>query len=769
MTEPVPDRPDLRLVPPAVAGWAAAWLGTWGPEWSLATAGLAGLALAAIGLWRRSPRLAATALLVLALTAVGGLRAHELTSGPLNRLARDGAVVSAQFLVRGDPHRRPARGVRPAYTTIQMTALTVAGRGQTWELHSPVLAVGSGAAGAGLDGLVVGSEVALTGRLEAPERGSPLAAVVRLRGGVTVRSPPGPGLALVERVRAGLRRAVENRPDGPRALVPALVLGDTSRMTPELTAAFQSTGLTHLTAVSGANLTLLLAFLLILARWLGVRGWWLRGVGLAGIIVFVALCRTDPSVIRAAAMGLVSLAALGAGGRRAGMRNLAVAMVVLLLADPFLSRSLGFTLSVLASGGIIWWATRWSEVMNRWLPAKVAELVAVPLAAHLATLPVVAAVSGQVSGSGLLANALAGPLVGPATVLGFAAAGAGLVSAPLAAALGWLASWCAQGIIWIAQVGAALPGSSWRWPGSALALGWLGAAALLVALVMTRLLARPWLVLAVAVVIVVGLVRAPTQPGWPPAGWVLIICDVGQGDGLVLRTGRGQAVVIDTGPDPEAMRRCLDQLRIVDVPLLVLTHFHADHVDGRSGVWTGRRVGQVWVSPLASPAYEAAEVAQLAGQHGTRVVTPPVGVDVVVGEATLTVLGPIIHPAADGDVSSVENDASVVMMARSHGLRLLLTGDVEPAGQRAILASGADLTADLLKIPHHGSARQDPEFFAATHARVAVASAGADNDYGHPAPRTLQLARSLGMTVLHTDTDGGVAITASPLGVVTQR
>jgi competence protein ComEC len=105
------------------------------------------------------------------------------------------------------------------------------------------------------------------------------------------------------------------------------------------------------------------------------------------------------------------------------------------------------------------------------------------------------------------------------------------------------------------------------------------------------------------------------------------------------------------------------------------------------------------------------------------------------------------------------------------GLRLLLTGDVEPPGQHAILATGADLRADVLKIPHHGSARQDADFLGATHARVAIASAGLGNDYGHPAPRTIGLVRSLGMTLLRTDTQGSVAITLrdGSIGAVTQR
>jgi competence protein ComEC len=110
-------------------------------------------------------------------------------------------------------------------------------------------------------------------------------------------------------------------------------------------------------------------------------------------------------------------------------------------------------------------------------------------------------------------------------------------------------------------------------------------------------------------------------------------------------------------------------------------------------------------------------------------------------------------------------------MVKVRGLRLLLTGDVEPPGQQAILATGADLRADVLKVPHHGSAQQDPAFFAATRARVAIASAGVDNDYGHPAPVTVRLARSAGMTFLSTDQHGSVAVSLDreQLAVVTER
>jgi competence protein ComEC len=583
---------------------------------------------------------------------------------------------------------------------------------------------------------------------------------------------PSIGLRLVERVRAGLREAVRHRAEEPRALVPALVLGDTAAITPTLAEDFQICGLTHLTAVSGANLTILLSFLLIAARWAGLRGWWLRLVGLVGVFAFVALCRSEPSVLRAAAMGLVVLAALGLGGRRSGLRQLALAVVLLVLLDPYLSRSLGFALSVLASAGIIVWSRSWTQTLSRWLPQAMAESLAVPLAAQLSTLPLIAAISGRVSVVGLLANAVAGPLVGPATVLGFVAAGLSLASASLAAIAGFGAAWSAQGIIWVAHLGAALPGASWQWPASTVALGLLVGLTVVAGMLTGYALARPVVALALTAVMIGCLAVIPTQPGWPPTGWVLVACDVGQGDGLVLGLGGRRAVVVDSGPDPALMRRCLDQLEVSDVPLLILTHFHADHVDGLPGVLAHRHVAEIWISPLPSPAYEAASVERLAAEQGIPVRTPSVGSYGSVGAASLVVIGPsAARPPAEDSESATQNDSSLVIMVSIRGLRLLLTGDVEPPGQEAILADGADLRADVFKVPHHGSARQLPAFFGATHARLAIASAGQHNDYGHPAPRTVALARSLRMTLLRTDTEGSVAVVErdGELSAVTQR
>ncbi len=768
------------MVPIAAAAWAAAVAGTAGLPIALILAGACGLALVAIGAVRRWLLPVAVGLVIITVAVSGALHDHRLRHGPVAELAAAEAIVAIEFRTVTDPQRGDG-GPGPDYLTVRATTETVRGRGEHWRVEAPVLVIGSGAAMAALERLPVGTAVRADARLRTPDPGADFAAVVRINGPVAITGEPSAGLRLVERVRAGLREAVRERTDEQRALVPALVLGDTSAITPELKVDFVRTGLTHLTAVSGANLTLLLAFLLLLARWAGVRGWWLRGVGLLGVIIFVALCRTEPSVLRAAAMGLVALAALGSGPGRRGLRNLAVAVVALVLIDPYLGRSAGFILSVLASAGIIAWAARWADILHRWLPRIIAESITVPLAAHLATLPVVTALSGTVSVVGIVANALAGPFVGPATVFGFAAAGLSLVHGLPAMIAGFGAAWSAQPILWIAHWGARFPGAAWPWPAHPLALVLLAVAGLGLAWLMPWLLARRWLVLPAALIMIIGFVRPPVQPGWPPADWALVACDVGQGDGLVVPVGDGQAVVVDAGPDSQLIDGCLDQLGITAVPLLILSHFHADHVDGLTGVLDGRRVGELWVGPLPAPAAQAVEVQRLATERGIRVRTPSPGERVTVGRTGWQVIGPVgVLPGwSAGDEegeSSAENDASLAVIATvpsagsARGVRILFTGDLEPSGQQAVLRSGVDLTVDVLKVPHHGSSRQDRDFLAATRARVAVASAGQDNDYGHPAPRTVALLESLGMTVLATSARGSIAITTSGgLAAVTQR
>ena len=227
-----------------------------------------------------------------------------------------------------------------------------------------------------------------------------------------------------------------------------------------------------------------------------------------------------------------------------------------------------------------------------------------------------------------------------------------------------------------------------------------------------------------------------------------------------MRAGPGSGVVVDAGPDPAAVARCLDRLDVEEVPLLVLTHFHADHVDGLSGVLDGRTTGEVWTTSLLDPPEAVDAVVEAASDVGVGPTLPPVGArrygDVVL-QALWPRPGPPVTGPGDG---STANDASVVLLAEVGGLRVLLTGDLEPPGQAAVAAALPGLAVDVLKVPHHGSRYQDVPWLLSLDADVALVPVGADNDYGHPSPDLVTALEEAGTEVVRSDESGDVLVLA---------
>ena len=821
---------DLRLVPPALAAWATAALAVDAPpEW---VTGVAVVCLAAAGVlllaWRRGaagggsggggpvsghahaypapsqpvrdrparvtwPRasVAAVLLCVAAAAVSAGLHGADLRRGPVPGLARQYATATAEIEVTSDPRLTRSRisGDHMAPTSVLINADVrrieeVDGTGVV--TRTPVLVIVDGSARSPWLGLLPSTRLRVTARVAPPMVGGDrIVAVLRVRDRAVpeVAGEPSAAQRLAGRLRAGLREATEGLPEDARALLPGLVVGDTSRITPELDESFKETDLAHTLAVSGSNLTILLALLigppglaqLVERRGLAPRlGLPLRTTALLGgalTLGFVVVCRPDPSVLRAAACGAVALLALATGRRRSLIPALATAVLLLVLYDPWLARSYGFLLSVLATGALLTLAPRWSAALRRRrVPPRLAEALGAAGAAQALCAPVVAVLSARVSLVAVPCNLLAEFAVAPATVLGFAALAAAPLVMPVAKELAWCASWPAGWIASIARTGAGLPGGGVDWPGSWTGALLLALATVVVVLVGRRLLSHPWLCGVCGVLLVLVVVQPPPLTrvitGWPPPGWRFAMCDVGQGDATVLAAGEGTGVVVDAGPDPQLVDRCLRALGITRIPLVVLTHFHADHVAGLPGVLRGRSVGAIETTGFEEPADQVRFVRGQAAARGIPVTPAVAGEQRRTGSLSWEVLwpppGPV--PAPDGP-----NDASVALLAKSAGLRLLLLGDLEPPAQKALLRSpaGARLGGvDVLKVAHHGSAYQDPDLIRRVAPRLALISCGADNPYGHPAPGTVAALRAGGAVVLRTDEDGALAVTGTGDGEV---
>ncbi|WP_380167681.1 ComEC/Rec2 family competence protein [Jannaschia sp. R86511] len=584
------------------------------------------------------------------------------------------------------------------------------------------------------------------------------------------------------------------------ALLPGLVVGDTSAQPADLVADMRTAGLTHLTAVSGANVSIVCGGVLlvcVLGR-LGVRtGVVLAAVALLGLVV---VARPEPSVLRAAVMGSVGLLGLLLGRRGGGVSALALAVLVVLLVDPWLSRAPGFRLSVLATGALVLCSLPWARSLGRVLPRPMAFVLAVPAAAQAAVTPSLVGLEPVLSLYALPANVLAAPAVAPATVIGVVAALLAPLHPALAAVVATPARWCAAWIAVVARTAADLPAASLPWPSGA-AGSVLAGLATLTALVLAAWLLRrlpdrragaawaPWpdvrswprawtgrdgppdpagrsrsrrfvtvaLPGVTALALALALLLPPAGDRWPGAGWQVVVCDVGQGEALLVRAGPAAAVVVDTGPAPELVAGCLRRSGVREVPLLVLTHLHADHVGGLDGVAGVASVGTVWSAGAGMPEPAADALSNWSSRHGAVLRHPVRGDAATVGDVDLQVLSPVAGRARPGDSQDV-NDAGLVVRASTGGLTLLAAGDVGSPVQQRLLAAPEDLRAHVTTVAHHGSADQLPAFYAAVGARVGVASAGRGNGYGHPSPRALSVVGASGTLALSTLQHGGVAL-----------
>lgn len=767
-----------RLACPAIVAWLTALvlLGLSATVGAIVAALSASALMAAWIVTRARGKPSNTALAVLACmaatAAVVAFKVHTVTTGPVVELARDRTTVTAEAVISDDPRIRLHRGGvsrrSSAVVEARMASVEVGGVGDSarsvrFLVDVPVVLLGSGD---GWRSLLPSQRIRVHGRLGAAEPGELTAAVLLVRGPPEVLTGPSAMQSVAGALRAGLREACDVLAPAERGLLPGLVVGDVSRMDDQVRQDFKTAGLSHLTAVSGANLALIAGAMLMIARFAGLPLAARAIVAIVAMVAFAVVARPSPSVLRALVMGTVAAIALGTGRSRDGVTALSATVLGLILFDPGLARQYGFALSVVATAGILVLAPRWRDRMARRMPRLVAEAIAVPAAAQAAVTPVLVLMSGQLGLAAVPANLLAGPAVAPATLLGFTAAlvapfsmgWAQVLVHPAGLAVGW--------IIMVAERAAELPAASVGWPGGIPGLALLMVVAAVGWAVLRRRAGR-YVAAALAIGGVLAvLVAGPVISPWPPAGWLLVACDVGQGDAMVASTGHGRAVVIDTGPEPALMDRCLRDLGVSQVALMVLTHPHLDHVGGVTGVLRGRAVGASVVSPVRIPEGESGRVSgELRSRRIPEWVMPPT-THWRFGPVELTVLAPEPGQAREGPgEGAIANNGSVVLLLRWFDSEnrpvgsALLAGDLETEAQAALLRRGVP-AVDLLKVPHHGSSRQDPRFLAATRARAALISVGADNDYGHPAPLTMSRLGLLGMRIYRTDTSGDLAVVA---------
>ncbi len=762
-------RHDARLVPVAVAVYVVAGTIAGGAVGSHGwiCLGVCWACLAIFCPWRGLGSVWLVGIAVASTAVITIVHLDSRLAGGVGEALSSHDVVVGTGRVTSDPRPVSAGpfdlGGERWSVTVRLETLALPGEGSEG-VGATVSVIG----GEGWSGVSVGDRVGVRGRFSPSAPGR---AVAVLWDPALLSSTPAAGVeGTVDRLRAGLRASASRLPTDVRALTIGMTIGDTSGMPEAQVRDMRVAGLTHLTAVSGAQFAML-----ALAVGAGARALrWNRHVRVALLVLvtvgFVSLVLPEPSVLRAAWMGGIVALALWWGRPAQALPALSAAVIGLLLADPFLALSYGFALSVAATAGIVLWAPVVAIGLARFLPPPLAKALSVPVAAQVACAPILVLLSAGVGPYAVLANFVAMPFAAMSTAFGLVAVVATPVSPLVGVALAWAAGAAAEPVAWVARTAASMPGAWLPWPAGA--TGCALAACVSLALIASTTAHRVvgWARIAglVATLAVVAATPAMRETlldvtRRAPEDWAVAVCDVGQGDMILIRAGPKSAIVVDVGPDDGVPLACLSRHGVSHIPLLVLTHPHADHDGGLDQVLARVDVGAAW---LSEPGAADSREGRLLAAFGVPSSVPTPGTEATVGDASVSVW----HAGdASAHTDSEVNESSLAVWGDTGGVTFLALGDLEEGGQRA-LGAVLDLAAiDVLKVAHHGSARQDPRLASQVRATLAIVSVGTGNPYGHPAPSTLEMERDDGATVLRTDECGDIDVSRRVTLAVTAR
>lgn len=664
--------------------------------------------------------------LLAALTGASALLIHlaTLESAELNKF--EDLQVSIEGVVSSDPSKTQPRVIgsrlTESRTTFLMRAETLTTNEFQHRIRLPIRVIIETE-----ELLIPGQRIQLSGRLiDSKERKVASLFIAEEDSLRSISTPK--SLKALEEVRMELREETSKISGDSAALIPGMVIGDTSLQNSALTKRMLEAGLSHLTAVSGANFAIVSAFLFALIGFFIPNRRIQSSITIFALVIFVLLVRPTPSVLRAGVMAAVFLIAKLSGRRNAGVNSLAVAITLLLLINPFQAFEAGFILSVLATSGLIFFAPKVAARVPG--PKVLGELISIPTAATLFCAPYLMAISGGLNLGTVLLNILVAPVVPFVTIFGFVGTLLVLPVTSLARILFDIANLGTRWIVYIASWSDSMPSLVTSAP-TILLLGAL--------LTLSRFLGKKVALISLLMVLAVSSSQRLIFPG---SDWKVGQCDVGQGDALLINLGGGSAILFDAGPDPRLLDRCLDQFQVERLPLVLISHIHADHFQGITGI--GRReVGQVWMN-------REVDLFELIQEQVARS-----GQKFKVGDARIEIIWPETGAESFDSITgdgSAENNLSVVAIVEIEQVRILVTGDIEPGVQRELLGELKEI--DVIKVPHHGSKHQEPKIFEG--ASIFFVSVGR-NSYGHPDNGLISSLESKG-SVFRSDLDGAIAL-----------
>ncbi len=587
--------------------------------------------------------------------------------------------------------------------------------------------------------------------------------------------------------RLNLQHSLERSLPEPEASLGAgVAFGRDGNLPDDLYADFRTTGLAHIVAVSGSNVTLITALTFLVTVPLFGRRWALVPACLA-VGGYLLIAGLSPSVVRAGVMAAVFLFGTYLGRQQSALSALGTAAVVMTAWSPSVARDLGFQLSLSATAGLVvfgpWirWALKAATDRTGGhspVPGLAIDVAALTLSATVATLPITWVNFGQISLIGPLANIVVEPAFVLAFWLSALAAVVGLVDASAGQVMGVIAYYPLAFVTATARALANLPFAAISVPelsGSAAlvgyavlaALGWpayrrLAPSAPQIGTRSDQRRRKHVLIGAAAGACLVLAIPVSLLPSRGPGALEMTVLDVGQGDAILLTTPSGKRFLVDGGPSGIELAR---QLGAVlphwdhSIEGVLVTHPQEDHIAGLPAILDRYDVAVERDTGVTGAIVSYGEYRARAGER----------VEIRAGDSFETdgVKFEVLWPPPDYPTKEL-NNTSIILRVTYGDVRFLLTGDSERPAQLALMAT-TNVSAAVLKVPHHGSKTTDPVFLAAVNPKVAVISVGADNKFGHPAPGILEALSSV--RTFRTDLSGRVTVRTDgkTVAVTTQR
>ena len=609
-------------------------------------------------------------------------------------------------------------------------------------------------------------------------------------------------VSVLEHIGVGwARRALDDARDAVnRSLAAALppplagvaqgmVTGSRDSLDRSLREDFNAAGLSHLIVISGSNVTLLAALVISASAWLIGR----RSAGVLAIAAAIGYCLfvgADAPVLRATAMAVV-FAAAHALGRPAGAPHaLLLAAAVMTAATPQILSDVSFQLSFAGALAIAALAPTLSQRFlsgDRGLRGTLLDLAMINAIALAATMPLIALHFERVSLVALPANLLTTPLFAWMFLGGASVGIIGLISEQLASALAWPLAWLP--LRWFTLIGESFAGL----PGAERSVaGFTTGHATVIYAAMTIIAVRPYgellrprairsrLAAQAAPILTAAVLAAAAAAVWLAAferddALRIYFLDVGQGDAALIHTPTGQTVLIDGGESTDDL---LAQLRGAlpsgheRLDMLIVTHPQIDHIGGFIDLFGHYEIGRIVVSPLNRRAALGRRLEQLAAERGVEVAVARAGTRILLRDdgGRPPLMLDVLWPASASASSDAQTDApnfnaeSIVLRLTYGDLRALFTGDIGAAQELALArrlcgVAPCDLTAQILKVPHHGSGGSTTDLLLRrVRPSLAIISAGAGNPHGHPHADVLALLAREGAETLRTDERGRITI-----------